>query len=99
MTIKPVTSLADLEFKAKNDKNYQQLAILGCRLLRSTCKTYTGAIKKIYQISLEHDPDSCTDVINILNKNCDKIKPQKKKITKLSKKSPVKKIKRRVKST
>lgn len=93
MTIKPVTSLADLEFKAKTDKHYQQLTILGCAELGyPNIKVYANAIKRLHKISINHNPDSCQTVINYVNRNCNRIKPEKNKVSELMKKKEVAKI-------
>jgi len=94
MTIKPVTSLADLEFKAKADKHYEQLAILGCKSLdwNSRIKTYPAAIKKLHQVAVNHDPNSCQAVIYHVNSGCNKIKPIKDSVAELIKKKEVTRI-------
>lgn len=94
MTIKPVTSLADLEFKAKTDPYYRQLAILGCKSLIWNCniKTYPNAIKKIHEISIGNNPESCDETICYINVYRDKIKPEKDILTELLKKKEIKKI-------
>ena len=94
MTIKQVTSLADLEFKAKTDRHYQQLAILGCRSLdyNSRVKTYPAAIRRLHKIAFDNNPDSCSAVIHHVNQNCNKIKPEKDPVSELIKKKEVTRI-------
>ena len=94
MTINKVTSLADLEFKAKTDRHYQQLAILGCRSLdyNSRVKTYPAAIRRLHAIALGNNPDSCETVIHHVNQNCNKIKPEKDPVSVLVKKKEVERI-------
>lgn len=81
--ITPVTSLADLEFKAKTDKRYEQLAILGCKSVtygNSRIKTYKNAIKKLHQIAVEsksfyQDSHCCDFIMQYINSNSNKIQP------------------------
>ncbi len=93
MTIPPVTSLADLEFKAKTDRHYQQLAILGCRAWGgSNVKLYSTAIKRLHAISVGCNPNSCKVVIGHVNEKCNKIKPEKDPVSELIKKKEVARI-------
>ena len=94
MTIKQVTSLADLEFKAKTDRHYQQLAILGCRSLdyNSRVKTYPAAIRRLHKIAFENNPESCSQIIEYVNQNCNKIKPEQDPASVLAKKKEVERI-------
>ncbi len=93
MTIKPVTSLADLEFKAKTDKHYQQLAILGCRTWDgSRIRLYSTAIKKLQESSVGYNPHSCQSIVKVINESCNKIKPEKDTATILIKKKEVARI-------
>jgi len=80
MTIEPVTSLADLEFKAKADKHYEQLAVLGCKsIMYGTCRirTYKNAIKKLHEIAVANRgyADSCQFIMKHVNSNCHRIVP------------------------
>lgn len=82
MTITPVTSLADLEFKVKTDKHYEQLAILGCKSITfgaSRIKTYKYAIKKLYEIAEANGTSTmsngCGFIMTYLNQNCNRIVP------------------------
>ncbi len=93
MTIKPVTSLADLEFRAKTDKHYQQLAILGCRSWEgSNVKLYSTAIKRIHDIAVNYNPNSCQTIVNHINSHRFSIKPEKDTVTELIKKKEVTRI-------
>jgi hypothetical protein len=70
MTINAVTSLADLEFKAKTDPHYKQLAVLGCRRLGYFYKSYPHAIKKLHTIAQKPSAFgevSCSRVIYEVN--------------------------------
>ena len=80
MTIKAVTSLADLEFKAKTNKRYQQLAVMGCRSIEWGLRknvAYTTAMEKLHKFSIENDPESCDYVVDIINRNRHRIKVEK----------------------
>ncbi len=94
MTITKVTSLADLEFKAKTDRHYQQLAILGCKSLdyNSCVKTYPAAIRRLHKIAFENNPECCSAVIHHVNQNCNKIKPEQDPVSVLVKKKEVERI-------
>jgi hypothetical protein len=92
MTITKVTSLADLEFKAKTDRHYQQLAILGCKSFNCNIKTYPAAIRRLHEIAFENNPECCSTVINCVNQNCNKIKPEKDPVSVLVKKKEVERI-------
>ena len=94
MTINKVTSLADLEFKAKTDRHYQQLAILGCKSLdyNSRVKTYPAAIRRLHKIAFENNPECCSAVIHHVNQNCNKIKPEQDPVSVLVKKKEVERI-------
>lgn len=68
MSLKAITSLADLEFKAKTDEHYQQLAILGAQSLGyHSAKDYQTAIEKLHYCSLNHNPESCEAVVREVN--------------------------------
>jgi len=73
MTIAPVTSLADLEFKAKTDDNYKQLAILGCGGFGYNVKLYTTAIKRLNTTSTSLSESSCSYVTREINYYRDKL--------------------------
>ena len=77
MTIDPITSLADLEFKAKTNKYYKQLAIIGCNQYmfgNKKVRTYPAAIKALHIISINHNPNSCDAVVYGVNSYRDKIR-------------------------
>ena len=75
MTIPPVTSLADLEFKAKKSVYYKQLAVLGVqRIGYCGIKTYPSAIKRLHRIAVERDGSTCDVVVYDINICCNRIK-------------------------
>jgi hypothetical protein len=69
MTLERITSLADLVFKAKTNKYYKQLAIISARHLDISehPETYEQAIIIIAKVTLKHNPDSCSDVVDAIN--------------------------------
>jgi len=79
MTLVKVTSLADLVFKAKSDKYYKQLALLGARrCCNSDAKaraltTHEKVIEFLYTVSANHNPDSCSAVVQEINSCCHRI--------------------------
>jgi len=78
MTIPPVTSLADLEFKAKTDRHYQQLAILGYNSIEhANVKLYSTAIERLHKMAVSYGYGVCVPIIKYVNLQCNKIKPEK----------------------
>ena len=73
MNLEKITSLADLVFKAKTNKYYKQLAIIAARHFVSTAdgdeipETYEQSIIVIAKVTLENDPNSCSDVVDAIN--------------------------------
>lgn len=79
MTLDKVSSLADLEFRVKSNKYYKQLAILGAKrccgssVKLKEIKTYEQAIAFLHDVSIKHNPNSCSAVVQEVNACCTKI--------------------------
>lgn len=83
MTIPKITSLADLEFKAKTNPYYRQLARMALEQLgwHQIAKQYPQSIEKLFQLSKNHGFIDCSPYTNHINGFCDRItaiKPEKK---------------------
>lgn len=85
MTIPPITSLANLEFKAKADPYYRQLASLALENLGwyELAKQYPQSIEKLFQLSNNRGDVDCmayTNHINLFRTRITFIEPEKKKV-------------------
>lgn len=82
MTLDKVTSLADLEFKVKTNKYYKQLALLGAKRCCSNMTklkaltTHEKVMEFLHRVSTDHNPGSCSAVVQEINHCCDKIKEE-----------------------
>src|SRR5579862_5085853 len=85
VSILPITSLADLTFKASTDERYQQLAILGCRSLDCFgVRTFEHAMEKLH--CMGNLQNGCKFMLPYINENCNKILVTRK--SKIKAKSP-----------
>jgi hypothetical protein len=71
MKLDCVTSLADLAFKAKTNKYYQQLVMLAYYRYvfnsTGTQPTWEEALKSVNDVSVSYSPRSCCDVVFGIN--------------------------------
>lgn len=65
--IEPITSLADLEFRAKTDNSYKKLAVLGLNSFGFTYKSYSHAIKKLHFIKTNWGYMDCVYITERIN--------------------------------
>jgi len=77
MIIGPVTSLADLEFKARTNKYYKQLAILGCDRIGYNISNYERVMKRLHWCSVHWGYPSCEPIIQEINFCCNLIVEEK----------------------
>jgi len=79
MTLDKVTSLADLEFKAKTNKYYRQMARQGARrcctsvAVANGLTTHEKVMEFLHQVSIKHDLNSCRAVVQEVNHCYNKI--------------------------
>ena len=77
MRLDPITSLADLEFKAKTNKYYKQLAILGAEymyIVGTKPPSFEEAMDGLCKIAKEHNPNSCGSICATVNEVRNRVK-------------------------